>query len=494
MSDEGHKKKPVSTEPVVAGIIAEFGDPHEVLHAAERVRDAGYRKWDVYSPFPLHGIDDIMRRPTILPWFAVCGAVLGLSTALALQYWTNAVDYPITVSGKQPFAFPASMPINFELTVLFTAFATFFSIILTSGLPRLYNPWLQNDRFRTGVSNDKICIVVDAKDPKFSRTKTADMLRSLHPIAVEEVMIVPEPTTLPAPLKIAAVVLLIVALVPPILIVRKRSTLTTTPRIHLVQDMDFQPKFKTQTLNPFFSDDLSWRPNIPGTVARGDLQLDKRFFDGLDPSATVASLSNVAFQEPTEKKPEEPAAKPAEAPAAPAEPAPAAPAAPAEPAPAAAQPAAAAPGAAGDPAAPVDNTPYSKEYPPGIIEELKARPAELMKRGQQRFNIYCSTCHGLEGYGDGLVSRRAAQLADQFPATQGTWVKPLSLHDDPIQQQPVGKLFRTITHGIRKMPGYGSQITPADRWAIVLYIKALQRAKNASASDVPASELEKLQN
>lgn len=136
----------------------------------------------------------------------------------------------------------------------------------------------------------------------------------------------------------------------------------------------------------------------------------------------------------------------------------------------------------------MDNTPYSKEYPPEILEELKAHPAQLMKRGQQRFNIYCSTCHGLEGYGDGLVSRRAAQLE------QPTWVKPLSLHDEPVQQQPVGKLFRTITHGIRKMPGYGSQVSPADRWAIVLYIKALQRAKNASASDVPASELEKLQN
>jgi mono/diheme cytochrome c family protein len=463
MSDEGHKKKPVSTEPVVAGLVAEFSDPHEVLHAAERVRDAGYRKWDVYSPFPLHGIDDIMRRPTILPWFSAIGAVLGLTTALLLQWWTNAVDYPIQVSGKLPFAFPASMPINFELTVLFTAFATFFSIILTSGLPKLYNPWLMNDRFRKGVTNDKVCIAIDASDPKFSRSKTADLLRSLHPVAVEEVMIVPESAALPAPLKIAAVVVLIVALVPPILIVRKRATLTTTPRIHLVQDMDFQPKFKPQSLNPFFADLLSFRPNIPGTVARGDLQLDQRFFDGIDPSAPVAAISNVAYQE-GDKKPEE-EKKPD--------------AAPANPAPAA-QPGAPA-------AAPVDNTPYSKEFPAEIIEQLKTNPGDVMKRGQQRFNIYCATCHGLEGTGDGLVSRRAAQLE------QPTWVKPLSLHDQPVQEQPVGKLFRTITHGIRKMPGYGSQITPADRWAIVLYIKALQRAKNASASDVPASELDKLQ-
>lgn len=105
---------------------------------------------------------------------------------------------------------------------------------------------------------------------------------------------------------------------------------------------------------------------------------------------------------------------------------------------------------------------------------------ELAQRGRQKFNIYCAVCHGRAGYGDGLVSQRAQRLQ------QGTWLPPTSLHTDPVRQQPVGKLFDTITHGIRKMPGYGEQIAVPDRWAIVLYVKALQRSQDATIDDVPA--------
>jgi mono/diheme cytochrome c family protein len=134
-----------------------------------------------------------------------------------------------------------------------------------------------------------------------------------------------------------------------------------------------------------------------------------------------------------------------------------------------------------------DKTPYAKSFPPAIVDRLKVDPDKWMKRGQERYNIYCATCHGLEGYGDGLISLRAAELE------QPTWAKPLSLHDEPIQQQDVGKLFRTITHGIRKMPSYGTQIAPEDRWAIVLYLRALQRSKDASIEDVPPADQDKLQ-
>lgn len=460
MADDHHPKKTVKTEPEVVGSFASFDDPHAVLEAARRVKEAGYTKWDVYSPFPLHGIDDIMQRPTILPWICAGGAALGLTTALLLQWWTNGFDYPITVSGKKPFAFPASMPINFELTVLFTAFATFFSVLLLSGLPKLSNPLLRNKRFREKVTDNGIMIVIDADDPKYSRGKTPEFLRSLHPLTVEEFSVVPESTAIPGILQLAAVIVLILASIPPILIVRRRNMLVDTPRIHPVLDMDFQPKFKTQKRNPFFTDDREIRPVIKGTISRGGLEIDPLYYEGLDPSSPMASLKNAAFQEP--------------APGAPANP-PAAPAAPADPA------------AAAAPAEPVDNTPYTKTFPPEIIDALAKNPMELMERGQQRFNIYCATCHGLNGAGDGLVSLRAAQLE------QPTWVKPLSLLDEPIQQQPVGKLFRTATNGIRKMPGYGSQITTRDRWAIVLYIRALQRSRNASASDVPPEELGKLQ-
>ena len=116
-----------------------------------------------------------------------------------------------------------------------------------------------------------------------------------------------------------------------------------------------------------------------------------------------------------------------------------------------------------------------------------AATARTMDRGQQRFNIYCATCHGLVGEGDGMVQQRASKRGEP------TWVPPLSLHVDTVVNQPSGQLFNTITHGIRKMPGYGVQITPADRWAIVLYVRALQRSQYAELRDVPAEDRGKVQ-
>jgi len=103
----------------------------------------------------------------------------------------------------------------------------------------------------------------------------------------------------------------------------------------------------------------------------------------------------------------------------------------------------------------------------------------LMRRGQERFGIYCAPCHGLSGYGDGMVAKRADRLQE------GTWVPPASLHDDLVRSRPVGHLYNTITNGIRNMPAYGPQIPEHDRWAIVAYVRALQRARNATLEDVP---------
>lgn len=108
--------------------------------------------------------------------------------------------------------------------------------------------------------------------------------------------------------------------------------------------------------------------------------------------------------------------------------------------------------------------------------------AELMQRGRQRFDIYCAPCHGLGGFGDGLVAQRADALE------QGTWTPPSSMHTDLVRGRTDGELFNTITNGIRNMPAYGSQIRTEDRWAIVAYIRALQRSQNARLEDVPADK------
>jgi mono/diheme cytochrome c family protein len=104
---------------------------------------------------------------------------------------------------------------------------------------------------------------------------------------------------------------------------------------------------------------------------------------------------------------------------------------------------------------------------------------KLVRRGQDRFDIFCSPCHGLDGYGDGPVAKRADELKE------GTWVPPSSYHTDLVRQRPVGFLFNTITHGIRNMPAYGPQIPVADRWAIVSYVRALELSQDATVNEVP---------
>jgi mono/diheme cytochrome c family protein len=101
---------------------------------------------------------------------------------------------------------------------------------------------------------------------------------------------------------------------------------------------------------------------------------------------------------------------------------------------------------------------------------------EMIQRGRDRFNIYCYPCHGESGYGNGPIAVRAAELEE------GTWVPPSNLHDPVVTKRTVGHLFNSITNGIRNMPSYGDQIPVADRWAIVAYVKALQKSQNAAVT------------
>jgi mono/diheme cytochrome c family protein len=105
----------------------------------------------------------------------------------------------------------------------------------------------------------------------------------------------------------------------------------------------------------------------------------------------------------------------------------------------------------------------------------------LVRRGQERFNVFCAACHGLVGEGGAtsMISARALKRADKG------WVLPLSLHTESVRKQSVGEIFNTIPNGIRTMPSYASQIPQDDRWAIILYVRALQRSQNAPIEDVP---------
>jgi mono/diheme cytochrome c family protein len=193
------------------------------------------------------------------------------------------------------------------------------------------------------------------------------------------------------------------ALLPFACIFEARNKLSKLPRVHLIQGMDNQGRYKSQQVNPLFADSREARPPVPGTIARGGLPSEEAIRRGVRDGRWVETFP----------------------------------------------------------------------LPP---------TGASLARGHERFDIYCSPCHGLAGYGDGIVAIRADRLQE------GTWVPPTSLHDPTVLARPVGHIYNTITNGIRTMPSYGAQIGESDRWAIVSYVRALQLSQRAPAAVLTAEE------
>ena len=206
----------------------------------------------------------------------------------------------------------------------------------------------------------------------------------------------------------AIVVATTVALIPPVVIYMARELNSDKPRIHIFQDMDNQAKFKTQQVNDLFRDSRANRPEVEGTVARGEARLDDHYWTGWVDGDWVTAM-------------------------------------------------------------------------PDRLEVDRL----LLERGQERFGIYCSMCHGVAGYGDGAVHHRAMELVNNPAIGNGTvWVQPRNLHEEQIRERPIGHIYNTITNGLGSMAGYEAQIPVEDRWAIAAYVRVLQRSQNARPEDL----------
>jgi len=240
------------------------------------------------------------------------------------------------------------------------------------------------------------------------------------------------------------VVALVAGIVPFGLIALARSQPSAQPPVHPIQDMFKQPKFRAQHGNAMFADDRAMRPLLPGVAARNDLQIGNELVNGPDGSHWIDNSSQpldvhdeLTYQRITTGTEPQGDGKPA----------------------------------------------YVKTFPVKVT-------IDLLRRGRERYTINCAVCHGQAGYGDGLVALRAAEIKEAQGDAAG-WVTPKDFHTDDMRAQPIGQVYNTIANGARTMPAYAKQISVLDRWAIVAYVKALQRSQDAKPEDVPEAEKEK---
>ncbi len=169
----------------VALYLAQYDTSANVLHAAEKVRKAGYTVWDTHTPFPVHGMDRAMGLPdSRVGWIVFFSGLAGVSGAYLMMWWMGGVDYPLVVGGKPGFTLPSSVPIMFELMVLLSAFGAILGMLHLNNLPRHHHPVFESERFRA-ATDDQFFLSIEAEDPKFHVDETKAVLEGTHPVALE---------------------------------------------------------------------------------------------------------------------------------------------------------------------------------------------------------------------------------------------------------------------------------------------------------------------
>jgi hypothetical protein len=169
----------------IYGLMAEFDSPGEVLAAAKKIRSAGFRHWDVFSPFPIHGIDQVMGyKNSLVGWFSLVMGGGAFLSGFALIWFSNAFDYPLLVGGKPMFSMPMTFVPSYILLIMGGAIGALVGMMAMNQLPRLHHPLLKKARFAL-ASRDKFIIVIGSNDPKFGVEDTKKWLETLGGAHVE---------------------------------------------------------------------------------------------------------------------------------------------------------------------------------------------------------------------------------------------------------------------------------------------------------------------
>jgi hypothetical protein len=173
-------------------VVGEFGSGDEVKKALKRLRELGYAKdaLDVFSPYPVEGIDELLElKPSPLRGFAFVAGLGGAAFAYAVQWWTNAVDDPLNVGNRPPHAGPAFVPITFETMVLFASLTIFFGLMVLYRFPRPHHPLFELESFRSASTGSFWVSVTTERE-----AETEPVLRHLRELAAKMTAVVEEET------------------------------------------------------------------------------------------------------------------------------------------------------------------------------------------------------------------------------------------------------------------------------------------------------------
>lgn len=363
-----------------------FDTPDSITHAAEEAVKEGYTKFDVNTPYPVHGMESAMKlKPSLIGLVTLFVGLSGAAFAFMFMYWVSVVDYPLIIGGKPFFSWPAFIPVTFEVTVLSAAVGTVAVLIaLFFKFPNNAHP-LHDTNYMKHVSSDRFGLNVTAIDPLFDESKVRDFLSRA---GAKDIEIFYEPERKPIRVfdpKFIGLLVVIAMVTAGVTYFTLNKLLYMPPFTWMAE----QDRLSSQSQNAMFTDGFGMRNPVEGTVARGFTPYE---FKG-QPDSVVRNLSNPL--------------------------------------------------------------PFSKE---------------VIDRGKMRFDTYCSPCHGYFGKGD-------SRLNGQFP-------NPPTLHSDKVRNWPDGNIYHVITNGQNVMPSYDKQITRDDRWAIIHYIRVLQRSLNAKDTDL----------
>lgn len=177
----------MNSQPPIHGLMAQFLEPQEVLHAAKSAYEAGYRCMDAYTPFPVGGLPEALgSRGTAVPLIVLVSGIVGALGGYFMEWYSMAVDYPLNIGGRPFNSWPAYIPITFELMVLCASISAIIGMLAMNGLPRPHHPVFGTPGFER-ASTDRFFLCIESRDPRFDLSRTRRFLESLKPFSLKEV-------------------------------------------------------------------------------------------------------------------------------------------------------------------------------------------------------------------------------------------------------------------------------------------------------------------